>query len=101
MMEVGASSVGPMKTNIDPRLQVDEPVAGLVEELIEVPVDPSESSHMLKIGKNLYGKLTNQLVSFLKNNLDVFAGTHSDMVEDMSRHHIPQVEYYPQAKLER
>ena len=35
-MDVEKTSRGPMETNIDPRLQEDESIARLVEELIEI-----------------------------------------------------------------
>ena len=57
MIMVGVPSVGPMKTNIDPRLQEDEIVARLAEYLIEVQVDPNELSRVVKINKNLESKL--------------------------------------------
>ena len=44
MMEIGVSSLGPIETNIDPRLQEDEPIAGPIEELVKVQVDPNEPS---------------------------------------------------------
>ena len=72
MMEIGVSSLGPIETNIDPRLQEDEPIAGPIEELVEVQVDPNEPSRVVKIGKNLKSELAKQLVEFLKKNLDVF-----------------------------
>ena len=50
IIEVGASSTGPMETNIDPCLQDDESIAGLVKELVEVLLDLSEPSHVLRIG---------------------------------------------------
>ena len=52
IMEIRVPSVGLIETNIDPFLQEDEPVARLVEELIEVLVDPNEMSRVVKIGKN-------------------------------------------------
>ena len=53
MMEEETPSVGPMETN---PLKEDE---------------PTEPSQVLKIGKNLESELADQLVSFLKNNIDV------------------------------
>ena len=74
-MEVEKTSRGPMKTNIDPRLQEDESTAGPVEELIEIWVDPNEPSRVFKIGKGLKKELAQQLVEFLSFNQDVFAHT--------------------------
>ena len=44
MIEVGVSSVEPIETNIDPHLKEDKLVAGSVEELVEVQVDPNKPS---------------------------------------------------------
>ena len=57
VMEVEKTSRWPMETNIDPRLQKDKSTAGLVEELIEIQVDPNEPSHVVKIGKGLKKEL--------------------------------------------
>ena len=40
-----------METNIDPRLQEEESTVGSIEELIEVQVDPSKPSGVIKISK--------------------------------------------------
>ena len=48
-MEAEKTSIGPMKTNINPPLQEDESTTGPIEELIEVQVDPNEPSHVVKI----------------------------------------------------
>ena len=73
MMKVGTLSLGPIETNIDPRLQEDEPVVRPMEELVEVQVDPVEPCRVLKIRKNLESGLADQLINFLKKNMDVFA----------------------------
>ena len=44
MMEVEKESKGPMEMNIDPHLQEEESTAGLIEELVEIQVDPEEPS---------------------------------------------------------
>ena len=46
-------SVGPMETNIDPRLQEDESTTGPIKELVEVQMDPNELSRVVKISKCL------------------------------------------------
>ena len=69
-----------METNIDPCLQEDESTAGLVEELVDIQVDPKKPSHAIKIGKGLSKELAQQLTEFLCHNQDVFACTHVDMV---------------------
>ena len=72
-MEGEKTSKGPMETNIKARLQKEESTTGLIEELIEVQVDPSEPSRVIKIGKGLKGELGQQLMEFLCQNQDVFA----------------------------
>ena len=42
-----------METNIDPCLQEEESTIELVEELVEVQVDPKRLSRVVKIGKCL------------------------------------------------
>lgn len=44
-----------------------------------VSVDRHDSSRLLKIGSQLKAELKNQLIDFLRHNLDVFARTHADM----------------------
>ena len=44
-----------------------------------VSVDKHDSSRLLKIGSQLRTKLRDQLIDFLRHNLDVFAWTHADM----------------------
>ena len=52
-----------------------------MEELVEVQVDPVEPCRVLKIRKNLESGLADQLINFLKKNMDVFTWTYADMVE--------------------
>ena len=73
-------SMGPIETNIEPHLQEDESTTGPIEELIEVQVDPSEPSRVVKIGKCLKSKLVEPLMEFLKKNQDVYAWTHTNIV---------------------
>ena len=44
-----------------------------------VSVDKHDSSRLLKIGSQLKTELKDQLIDFLRHNLDVFAWTHADM----------------------
>ena len=57
MMEVGKPSAGLMETNINPCLQEEESTIRLIEELVEVQVDPKEPSRAVKIGKCLSNEL--------------------------------------------
>ena len=61
MMEVEKTSKWPIKTNIDPRLQEDESTIGLVEELIDIQVDPNEPSRIIEINKGLNKELAQWL----------------------------------------
>ena len=56
-MEVEKTNTRSMETKIDPRIQEDESTIKPIEELIEVQVDPSEPSRVLKIDKGLEEKL--------------------------------------------
>ena len=66
--EVEKTSIGPMETNIDPRLQEDGSTARPVKKLIDIQVDPNEPSHVIKIRKGLSKKLARQLMEFLRHN---------------------------------
>ena len=64
MIKVGRVSAGPMKTNIDPCLQEEESTLWLIEELMEIHVDPNEPSRVVKIGKCLSSELAEKLMDF-------------------------------------
>ena len=87
-----------METNIDPNLQEYESTVGLVEELIEIQVDPNEPSCLVKVSKGLKKELAQQLVKFLSLNQDVFAWTHTDMVGIHPEVMCHQLNIDPQAK---
>ena len=46
-----------------------------------VSVDKHDPSRLLRVGSQLRAELKDQLVDFLRHNLDVFAWTHADMTE--------------------
>ena len=71
---------GLMETNIDPHLKEDESTVGLVEELVDIQVDPNEPMRVIKIGKGLNNELAQHLTEFRRHNQDVFAWTHVDMI---------------------
>ena len=98
MMEVEKVSKGPMETNIDPRWQEEESTAGPIEELVEIPMDPMEPSRVLKVGKGLSNKLSQKLVDFLRENQDVFAWTHANMVGIHLKIMCHRLNIYPHAK---
>ena len=56
-MNVEKMSKVPIETNIDPCLQEDESTTGLVEELVDVQMDPNKPSRVIKIGKGLNKEL--------------------------------------------
>ena len=49
-------------------------------ELEEVILDQEVTSKVVKIGRNLNAEQKKNLFEFLRNNLDVFAWSHVDMV---------------------
>ena len=73
------SSEGPLDDTIDPRSQDEEGTTGTIEGLVDLPVDDKEPSKVLKIGKNSFKETQKAISKFLKQNLDVFAWTHSGM----------------------
>ena len=70
---------GPLDDTIDSRSPNEEATIGPIEDLIDLPVDDKEPSKVLKLGKNLSDEFREAILAFLKQNLDVFAWTHSDM----------------------
>ncbi|KAL5805931.1 hypothetical protein ACOSQ4_028664 [Xanthoceras sorbifolium] len=66
--------------SIDPRIIDDRETTGLVEELQKVQVDGLRPKRTLKLGANLAPLEKEKLSAFLKENLNVFAWTRSDMV---------------------
>ena len=44
-----------------------------------VSVDKHDPSKLLRVGSQLKRELKNQLIDFLRHNMDVFAWTHADM----------------------
>ena len=58
-MEAENMSKGLMQTNNNPRLQEDESSARPVKELVNVQVDPNESSHVIKIEEGQNKELDN------------------------------------------
>ncbi|KAL2453347.1 Uncharacterized protein Adt_49153 [Abeliophyllum distichum] len=55
-------------------------LASLAENLEAFPVNPSEPTQELKVGEKLEGKIKYELKQFLRENIDIFAWKHSDMV---------------------
>ena len=80
VLEVEKTNKGPMETNIDPSFQEEESTAWPIEELIEIQVDPSELSWVMRISKELKSEVTQQLTKFPCHNQNMFAWTHADMV---------------------
>ena len=67
--------------DIDPReLDGDLKATGPVEELEEIQIDVQKPERTLRIGKELDPTLRRDLLDFLRQNLEVFAWTHSNMV---------------------
>ena len=67
MMEVEKVTNGPMETNIDPYLLEEESTIGPIEELVEIPMDPS---WVVKVGKGLNDELAQKLVvSYMRTKM--------------------------------
>ena len=50
-----------------------------VEVTVPVSVDPKDPNKVLNVGSQLSLQVRKKLILFLKDNLDVFAWSHSDM----------------------
>ena len=70
---------GPLDDTIDLQLPDEEVTTGPIKDLVDLLIDDKEPSKVLKLGKNLFDKLREAISAFLKQNLDVFVWTHSDM----------------------
>ena len=66
--------------DIDPRIGEDKSKLQAIEELEEVSIDPKDASRVVKLGKNLDADRKAELITFLQENLDVFAWSHEDMI---------------------
>ncbi|XP_074378382.1 uncharacterized protein LOC141719919 [Apium graveolens] len=76
--EMGKSSEA--RADLDPRMPPMVERAGAAEDTIPILVDPNDPSKVLRIGSNLSFDLREDLARFLRENLDVFAWSHSDMI---------------------
>ncbi|XP_074327404.1 uncharacterized protein LOC141665323 [Apium graveolens] len=68
------------RADLDPKMPPMVERAGAAEDTIPILVDPNDPSKVLRIGSNLSPDLREDLAHFLKENLDVFAWSHSDMI---------------------
>uniref|UniRef100_A0A803P5N9 Uncharacterized protein n=1 Tax=Cannabis sativa TaxID=3483 RepID=A0A803P5N9_CANSA len=68
------------KPDLDSRILDYTNTAQATEDTIEAAIDPSDHNKVLKIGYKLTFQQREKLVTFLKQNLDVFTWKHSDMV---------------------
>lgn len=68
-------------TDEDIDLRIEEEITGSqpVEQLDDIQVDNEEPTRVLKGGSTLPPTLKEEIVKFLKKNLDIFAWTHTDM----------------------
>lgn len=53
---------------------------GPAEDTVSILIDEMDSSKVLQIGVRLEPNFRARLVTFLRNNLDVFSWSHADMV---------------------
>ncbi|XP_074337040.1 uncharacterized protein LOC141674218 [Apium graveolens] len=68
------------RADLDPRMPPMVERAGAAKDTIPILVDPNDPSKVLRIGSNLSLDLREDLARFLRENLDVFAWSHSDMI---------------------
>ena len=62
--------------NIEERRIVAEPT----ETLEDIPLDEDDLGKSIRIGADLEGKIKKDLIRFLRENIDVFAWSHEDML---------------------
>ena len=62
--------------NIEERRVVAEPT----EALEDISLDEDDPEKSTRIGADLEGKIKKDLIYFLKENIDVFAWSHEDML---------------------
>ncbi|KAL2487044.1 Uncharacterized protein Adt_31800 [Abeliophyllum distichum] len=65
---------------LDPRIIGSDSFASPAEELEAFLVNPSEPTQELKVGEKFEGKIKDELKNFLRENINIFAWKHSDMV---------------------
>ena len=61
--------------NIEEKRVVAEPI----ETLVDISLDESNPEKCTRVEVDLKGKIKEDLVQFLKKNIDVFAWSHEDM----------------------
>ena len=66
--------------DLDPHKVDYDQVIDPVSELEDIIVSDADAEMCLKLGKGLTPEVKSQLIDFLKENLDVFAWNHEDMV---------------------
>ncbi|CAI9762903.1 unnamed protein product [Fraxinus pennsylvanica] len=62
-----------------------------MEELEKFPVDPQDASKVLQVGKQLDEEIREELKNFIRQNSDIFAWRHEDMIgidPKVSCHHL-------------
>ncbi|KAL2479834.1 Uncharacterized protein Adt_32800 [Abeliophyllum distichum] len=65
---------------LDLRIIGSDSLASPAEELEASSVNPLEPTQELKVEEKLEGKMKDELKRFLRENIDIFAWKHSDMV---------------------
>lgn len=68
-----------MDIDLDPRMPDTVIKAGPAGETVDVKISEKDAAKVLKIGAQLEPALKEYLISFLSQNLDVFAWFHADM----------------------
>ena len=81
--------------NIEERRIVAEPT----EILEDIPLDEDDLGKSIRIGADLEGKIKKDLIRFLRENIDVFAWSHEDMLGIDPSVITHRLNVYPSSKL--
>ena len=81
--------------NIEERRIVAEPT----ETLEDIPLDEDDLGKSIRIGADLEGKIKKDLIRFLRENIDVFAWSHEDMLGIDPSVITHRLNVYPSSKL--
>ena len=81
--------------SIEERRIVAEPT----EALEDIPLDEDDPGKSTRIWVNLEGKIKKDLIRFLKENIDVFAWSHEDMLGIDPSVITHRLNVYPSSKL--
>ncbi|KAL2453212.1 Uncharacterized protein Adt_49288 [Abeliophyllum distichum] len=90
--------------DIDPRITGTDSYTSSVEKLESFLIDPNNPTRKLQLGKDLLEEPKETLKRFIRENLDVFAWKHDDMIgidPKVSCHHLNIDPKFPSHKQKR